>query len=108
MQESLFETKEILQNTDKIKAQSNLFKSLLHDIVRHAMTKLAGAIDWQSFEDGCWQVFAQPKRCAHLPLCWTAFHGKIGVKSFELLSPIACCLQVPKWTSSGVRYWSAE
>ena len=41
MQESLFETKEILQNTDKIKAQSNWFKPLLHDIVSSVMR-------WQS------------------------------------------------------------
>lgn len=34
--------------------QSHLFKPLLRDIVspRHAMVKLADAIDWQSFEDG--------------------------------------------------------
>ena len=34
--------------------QGDLFKPLLRDIVfpRHAMVKLADAIDWQSFEDG--------------------------------------------------------
>lgn len=39
--------------------QSHLFKSLLVDIVsrRHAMVKLADAIDWQSFEDGLQECF---------------------------------------------------
>ena len=34
--------------------QGDLFKPLLRDIVspRHAMVKLADAIDWKSFEDG--------------------------------------------------------
>ena len=39
--------------------QSHLFKPLLRDIVskRHAMVKLANAIDWQSFEDGLHDCF---------------------------------------------------
>ena len=39
--------------------QSHLFKPLLRDIVskRHAMVKLADAIDWQSFEDGLHDCF---------------------------------------------------
>ena len=39
--------------------QSHLFKPLLVDIVsrRHAMVKLADAIDWQSFEDGLQECF---------------------------------------------------
>jgi len=39
--------------------QSHLFKPLLRDIVspRHAMVKLADAIDWQSFEDGLEDCF---------------------------------------------------
>lgn len=39
--------------------QGNLFKPLLRDIVssRHAMVKLADAIDWKSFEDGLSECF---------------------------------------------------
>ncbi len=39
--------------------QSHLFKALLLDIVskRHAMVKLADAIDWKSFEDGLSEFF---------------------------------------------------
>ncbi len=39
--------------------QSHLFKPLLRDIVspRHAMVKLADAIDWQSFDDGLQECF---------------------------------------------------
>ncbi|MDD3885421.1 MAG: hypothetical protein PHI35_00935 [Victivallaceae bacterium] len=39
--------------------QNHLFKPLLLDIVptRHAMVKLADAIDWQSFEEGLQSCF---------------------------------------------------
>ena len=36
------------------------------------------------------------------------FYEKIGAKLLDLLYPADCRLQVPKQTSSGVRYRSAE
>ena len=44
----------ITKSDTRKEQQGDLFKPLLRDIVspRHAMVKLADAIDWQSFEDG--------------------------------------------------------
>ena len=49
------------KSKDTTTVQSHLFKPLLRDIVspRHAMVKLADAIDWKSFEDGLQEYFAQ-------------------------------------------------
>lgn len=50
------------KSKDTTMVQGHLFKPLLRDIVspRHAMVKLADAIDWKSFEDVCRNVFTQP------------------------------------------------
>ena len=47
------------KSKDTTMVQSHLFKPLLRDIVspRHAMVKLADAIDWKSFEDGLQEYF---------------------------------------------------
>lgn len=47
------------KSKDTTTVQSHLFKPLLRDIVspRHAMVKLADAIDWKSFEDGLQEYF---------------------------------------------------
>ena len=47
------------KSKDTATVQSHLFKPLLRDIVspRHAMVKLADAIDWKSFEDGLQECF---------------------------------------------------
>ena len=57
---------ELENNDDKKRRYSNgtgvFIQPLLRDIVspRHAMVKLADAIDWKSFEDGLQECFAQP------------------------------------------------
>lgn len=49
----------MIKSKDTATVQSHLFKPLLCDIVssRHAMVKLADAIDWPSFEDSLRECF---------------------------------------------------
>lgn len=88
------------KSKDTATVQGHLFKPLLRDIVspRHAMVKLADAIDWKSFEDGLQECFCATNGRPSCPV-----RLMVALHYLKYASGMSCEAVLDEWLENP--YW---